>query len=223
MKKQTAKLLILFAIFKNSTFGTIRKSIGDDVAYQLGGQNIIRKKPVSVNDANTTKQQARRTALKRLVNVYRHIQSVVKAGFVQRLAKHSAYNAFMHENLKNAVILAGANATINYPALKVAKGSMPAISLGASPTISGNTLSVTLNNVSDNNLITDNDKQVIVVLSDDNPDRFVTAEFPATATGSHDIDVSNFDSGVDLRVYLFAKSSDGQKTSDSSFVGTVTN
>ena len=40
------------AIFKNSTFGNIRKSIGDDVAYRSGGQNIVRKKPAQVNDAN---------------------------------------------------------------------------------------------------------------------------------------------------------------------------
>lgn len=113
------------AIFKNSTFGSIKKSIGDDVAYKMGGQNIIRKKPASFNDANTVNQQAQRNAFSHAVRFFRENKQYIVNSFPERLQKHSAFNAFMASGSLNAF---SDGADFGFDAaenLVFAKGSLP--------------------------------------------------------------------------------------------------
>jgi hypothetical protein len=48
------------SIFNNSVFGTIKQSFGNGVACRTRGQNVLRTKPASYNDANTLVQRQNR-------------------------------------------------------------------------------------------------------------------------------------------------------------------
>jgi hypothetical protein len=202
------------AIFKNSTFGNIRKSIGDDIAYRMGGQNILRKKPASVNDANSIAQQGRRSALKVLVALYRTIQVAVKTGFVSRKAKHSAYNAFMATNLKDAVGIVNDTATILWNSLLVASGSMPIIGVDDASIDSQNGLELEITNRADNVLLFDADKVVVVAISETNSHVAFVREF-ALGTYVYNMGINGFALNERIQLYAFFKSADGHQTSDS--------
>jgi len=211
--------LILFAIYKNSTFGTMRKSIGDDVAYRMGGQNIVRKKPVSVHDANTVKQQGRRNALSVLVDKYKMLQIVAKKGFVSRDAKHSAYNAFMAVNLKEAVSIVGSQALILYDKINVSKGVLPQPSISQIDTSVNGEVTFNYDNHIDNVLLFDTDSIQIVGVSKDDDVLALNTGVQLDQSNNMSFDISSFDVGSEIAVYAFFQSSDLNKTSDSVYIG----
>ena len=209
------------AIFKNSTFGNIRKSIGDDVAYRSGGQNIIRKKPAQVNDANSFAQRKQRNAMKEVVNLFRAIGAQTKGNFPQRDAKHSAYNAFAGKALKEAIVWSGDQATIDLASLSIAKGTLPMPQVSAFADGSTGSASVTLADLVDNVQLFPNDKLVITKIGNQGsapsaPEKFVLGSALPTA-----IDGFGSISGEVVSIYAHNESENGAKVSDSIYLGTI--
>ena len=209
------------AIFKNSTFGNIRKSIGDDVAYRSGGQNIVRKKPAQVNDANSFAQRRQRNAMKEVVDLFRANGAQIKGNFPQRDAKHSAYNVFAGKALKEAIIFIGDQANINLAGLSVAKGTLPMPQVSAFADQGSGSASVSLANLVDNVQLFPNDKLVITKIGNmgsapSAPEKFVLAMgFPniLNGFGSH--------AGEVVSLYAHHESQNGAKVSDSIYLGTI--
>ncbi|WP_172914070.1 DUF6266 family protein [Capnocytophaga canis] len=210
------------AIFKNSTFGNIRKSIGDDVAYRMGGQNIVRKKPVSVKDANSLAQQQRRNALTEIVKVFRNNSRVIKMGFLETIAKHSAYNAFSSTNLKNAVDFDNENASVNFEKLLVAKGTLPVPVVANFASAEASKITMTVTNQKDDNQLFDEDKIVFVFISESGKsvphviERKLSQNMPTALTAQ------GFETGDTLKVYAFHYANNGAKASDSVYLGSLT-
>ena len=209
------------AIFKNSTFGNIRKSIGDDVAYRSGGQNIVRKKPAQVNDANSFAQRKQRNAMKEVVNLFRAIGAQTKGNFPQRDAKHSAYNAFAGKALKEAIVFSDDQATIDLASLSVAKGTLPMPQVSAFADGSTGSASVTLADLVDNVQLFPNDKLVITKIGNlgsapSAPEKFVLGSaLPTAIYGFGSI------SGEVVSIYAHNESENGAKVSDSIYLGTI--
>lgn len=209
------------AIFKNSTFGNIRKSIGDDVAYRSGGQNIIRKKPAQVNDANSFAQRKQRNAMKEVVNLFRAIGAQTKGNFPQRDAKHSAYNAFAGKALKEAIVFTEDQATIDLANLSVAKGTLPVPQVSAFLDNGSGSASVTIVNLVDNVQLFPNDKLVITKIGNMSsapsaPQKFnLGTTLPTSLTGFGSI------SGEVVSIYAHNESENGSKVSDSVYLGTI--
>lgn len=209
------------AIFKNSTFGNIRKSIGDDVAYRSGGQNIVRKKPAQVNDANSFAQRKQRNAMKEVVNLFRAIGAQTKGNFPQRDAKHSAYNAFAGKALKEAIVFSGDHATINLAGLSVAKGTLPVPQVTAFADNGAGFATVSFTNLVDNVQLFPNDKLVITRIGNlgsapSAPEKFhLGSALPVQITGFG----SNI--GELVSIYAHYQSENGAKVSDSIYLGTI--
>lgn len=209
------------AIFKNSTFGNIRKSIGDDVAYRSGGQNIVRKKPAQVNDANSFAQRKQRNAMKEVVNLFRVIGAQTKGNFPQRDAKHSAYNAFAGKALREAIVFTGDQATIDLASLSVAKGTLPMAQVSAFADSGTGSASVSFADLVDNVQLFPNDKLVITKIGNmgsapSAPEKFVLGSaLPASIAGFGSI------SGEQVSIYAHYESENGAKVSDSIFLGTI--
>ncbi len=209
------------AIFKNSTFGTIRKAIGDDVAYRMGGQNIIRKKPAQINDANSVKQREQRTAMTLIVALFRFLSSLVKTSFPERSARHSAYNVFSSLNVKNAVKKADGSAIVELDKLQIAKGSLPAVVATSFADQGDGTANVTFTNQADGNVLLESDKLIIAKVSADSFKLGKVVEVSLSSTLPTAVDASEFESGEQIAVYAFHKSADLQKVSDSVYLGSI--
>ena len=209
------------AIFKNSTFGNIRKSIGDDVAYRSGGQNIVRKKPAQVNDANSFAQRKQRNAMKEVVDLFRAIGSQTKGNFPQRDAKHSAYNAFASKALKEAINFAGDQAVINLAALSVAKGTLPVPQATAFTDGGSGSATVTLVDLVDNVQLFPNDKLVITKIG--NMGSAPSAPEKYSLNNTLPISIYGFgsNSGELVSIYAHHQSQNGAKVSDSIYLGTI--
>lgn len=209
------------AIFKNSTFGNIRKSIGDDVAYRMGGQNVVRKKPAYVNDPKTEAQQKQRNALAVIVQLFRQNSAKIKKAFVERLSKHSAYNVFSSVNLKNAMSFAGVVASVNFDNLLVSKGSLPIPVIGNFADDGDGTGSFVVTNQRDGNLLFDADKIVLQTISKTSGVMGATSETQLDGAMPNGIDTNGFPAGETIAIYAYHKSANGSKTSDSIYLGTV--
>lgn len=209
------------AIFKNSTFGNIRKSIGDDVAYRSGGQNIVRKKPAQVNDANSFAQRKQRNAMREIVNLFRIIGAQIKANFPQRDAKHSAYNAFASKALKEAVIWNQDEATVDLSSLSVAKGTLPVPQVNTFVDGGSGSASVNLADLVDNVQLFPNDKLVITKIGNEGsapsaPVKYdLGSALPTSITGFGSV------TGELVSIYAHNESENGAKVSDSVYLGTI--
>ena len=209
------------AIFKNSTFGNIRKSIGDDVAYRSGGQNIVRKKPAQVNDANSFAQRRQRNAVREVVNLFRAIGSQTKGSFPQRDAKHSAYNAFAAKALKEAIVWNGDQATIDLASLAVAKGTLPMPQATAFADNGNGSAGVQFADLVDNVQLFANDKLVITKIGNmgsapSAPEKYILgAGTPIVLNGFGAV------AGEVVSIYAHNESENGAKVSDSIYLGTI--
>ena len=207
------------AIFKNSTFGTMRKSIGDDVAYRMGGQNIVRKKPAYVNDAKTKAQIEQRTALALIVALYRSVSVIVRSSFVERLSKHSAFNVFTSVNLRNAIQVLGGNVQINFTKLLFSKGSLPLPASGSVSLSTGGGVAISLNQTPDNISTFPNDNLNIIAVEGGNKAQPVHQRVALSASGTIPTNKFSVDSGQTWWFYAYITSSNGAKSSDSIYIG----
>lgn len=85
-------------ISKGSVWGNIKKSVGSAVGYRLKGQNVVRQKPLSYNDANTLAQQKNRAKQAILVLMYRNFRNMVQRMYSGMPATYSDYNSFVSLN-----------------------------------------------------------------------------------------------------------------------------
>lgn len=209
------------AIFKNSTFGTMRKSIGDDVAYRMGGQNIVRKKPAYVNDAKTGRQLARRDALTQIVAIYRSLSSLVKRTFPERASKHSPFNVFSSVNLKNAFSFSNDSASISFPRLLISKGSLP-VPVGNSVTKDANgNLITSFTHLMDNVNLFKSDYLAIVGIDQKGVQPHYQRFYKLDSSMPSSITNIKFDKGTTVSFYAYHVSATGHKTSDSLYLGEV--
>lgn len=209
------------AIFKNSTFGSIRKSIGDDVAYRSGGQNIVRKKPVQVNDANTMAQRQRRNAMTAVVNLFRIASGQLKQNFPQREAKHSAYNAFSSKALKEAVTFNGEEAQLDLAMLAVAKGSLPVPVCTQFQDNNDGTSTSLFADLVDNINLFPNDKLVITKIGNQGSAPSTVEKYPLGGAMPASIEGFGTVSGELVSIYAHNESENGSKVSDSIYLGTI--
>ena len=209
------------AIFKNSTFGNIRKSIGDDVAYRSGGQNIVRKKPAQVNDANSFTQRKQRNAMREVVSLFRIIGAQVKANYPQREARHSAYNAFASKALKEAIIWNQDQATVDLSSLSVAKGTLPVPQVNAFAPGGVGFTSVDFADLVDNVQLFANDKLVITKIGNEGSAPSAPLKYDLGSVLPPSIAGFGSIPGELVSIYAHNESENGAKVSDSVYLGTI--
>ncbi len=110
------KVICIFATFGNSIAlpnlnKTLQKSM---VTYQLNGQNIVRTKAETINDANSLAQRKVRAINYALQNIYKQVGDAIAVGFPQRDRVHSTLNAIQAANKIGDHSCADIPATFNY-------------------------------------------------------------------------------------------------------------
>lgn len=209
------------AIFKNSTFGTMRKSIGDDVAYRSGGQNIVRKKPAYVNDPQTQAQLNQRGSFSLIIGLFRSLSSILKTSFPERQALHSAYNVFTSINLRNAVLLVGNVTSIIWPSLQIAKGTLKKVVLTDFTDNGNDTATVDIASVVDGVSLFDTDKIKVIGINEAIPSNTVSYTAPAGDGFDQNVALPAGVAGDTCHFYAYHVSNTGAKVSDSLYIGSA--
>lgn len=113
------------AVVQNPLIGRSRGSVSGNVFYTNGGQNVVRSKPVSVKPSNTDRQVAQRAALSTMVLLFSSLSALIRIGFRNKVARLSAYNAFVSKNLTSIFdFTAAPEVTANGSVLKISNGSL---------------------------------------------------------------------------------------------------
>ena len=120
--------------------GTVRGRIGDQVFYVKQGEQNIIKHQTEVSNPQTSRQMYQR-AMFATAGIFfkRGRQQFFKFAFENKKKASSDFNAFMHENIKNAIVFdKTALLTDNYPVIApfvVTKGSLyPVTAIADRPT-----------------------------------------------------------------------------------------
>ena len=115
-------------ISKGSVWGNIKQSVGSAVGYRLKGQNVVRQKPLSYNDANTLQQQKNRTKQAILVVMYRNYRNMVQRMFSGMPATYSDYNSFVSLNHAAVTVEDDLTHSIDRSKIVLSKGNAQNIS-----------------------------------------------------------------------------------------------
>lgn len=110
---------------QNVLIGRASGSVGNATFSTWKGINVLKAKAESVAQPNTPAQQGQKNRMTLIVSVYRLIAAVILFGYKEQAIKKSEYNAFVSDNIMDAIDLDGSQvATMDYPNLSVSKGTI---------------------------------------------------------------------------------------------------
>ncbi len=113
------------AVLKAGILGKFNGSVGNVTGYNLGGQQVIRKKSVDVKDPNTVNQQIQRANMLYAIEIYKVLKPMLQYTLRQREKKQTVFSEFLRLNLNTAIV----NSTVDLDKLIVAKPNSPAVEL----------------------------------------------------------------------------------------------
>ena len=105
------------ATFKAGILGKFNGSVGNITGYNLGGQQVIRKKAVDVKNPNTINQQAQRANMLYAIEIYKVLKPMLQETLKQRAKKQTVFSEFLRLNLNYSII----NSTVDLDKLIIAK------------------------------------------------------------------------------------------------------
>lgn len=90
---------VLGVITQNPWIGRAKQSAGNMTLTTWKGKNVMKTKPLSVENPNTEAQQYQRNTLALFVSIYRQISAAIQIGFKQQAIGMSEYNACAKANM----------------------------------------------------------------------------------------------------------------------------
>lgn len=96
------KVMFILTIVQNTLIGRSKKKIGNAVFTTWKGKNVLKSKPVTVENPKTPNQLMRRDAFKSTVSIFRLAANVIRDGFKSQAIGMSEFNAFSSYALTHA-------------------------------------------------------------------------------------------------------------------------
>ena len=115
------------ATLKAGILGKFNGSVGNITGYNLGGQQVVRKKAVDIKNPSTINQQAQRANMLYAIEIYKVLKPLLQETLKQRAKKQTVFSEFLRLNLNYSII----NATVDMDKLIIAKSNFPEITLSA--------------------------------------------------------------------------------------------
>ena len=115
------------SVAQNPLLGPMRKSMGNFTTTSYNGMNIVRSKAFNKKDAKSEKQLNHRKKVSLIAAMYKSLGGLTKPGFPENSFGKSPYNMFLAANLASAFDQTGEVPVISYPLLVVSKGTLPRI------------------------------------------------------------------------------------------------
>ena len=117
------------SIAENPLTGSMRKSMGNFTMYTYNGMNIVRSKAFTIKDPKTEKQLNMRARMSEIAVMYRKFSPIIDMGFPEREEQQSPQNMFVSANFKTAFVMADTVQVFSYPLMMLAKGSLPRVTI----------------------------------------------------------------------------------------------
>lgn len=112
------------AVTQNPLIGRMKKGVGNLISYTSYGQNVLRSKPLEVNDANSSGQQAQRTVFTKAQTFCRRLLNAINIGFVNYKTNMSAYSFAIGQNMNDAKTGGPPEDDIDLALCSVSKGNL---------------------------------------------------------------------------------------------------
>jgi hypothetical protein len=209
------------AIVQNPITGRTKKKFGTAVFSKQFGKNTMRTKPMDVRNPKTHLQKQQRNKFSILVELARLLMGFIRVTFKQVAVGMSQYNAFVQTNISTAISGAFPNFIIDYSLLIVSKGTLKGVFNGAINSDPGQQLFITWDDNSDNGTGLPTDNAVILVINETKKAIFTDLTSATRADGNIVLTVPSSWVNDTVHVYLSFKLPVQDKTSDSTFIGTV--
>jgi len=205
------------SIAQNPLMGSMRKSMGNFTTMSYNGRNIVRSKAFNLKRKISEAQEEQIQRFSALAGVYNSFGGIIGEGFVENRKGLSAYNRFISANFKTAFTVTGNGAVINYPRLLISKGSLPGVKVSGSVT-GGDGITIRYETQADLPVALPTDMVVAFAEMRTGKLLLTRQERGSEETGSILIPCTNVRAEEIVCCYLFARSADGKKSSDSAFV-----
>ena len=115
------------SIAQNPLLGPMKKSMGNFTVYTLNGMNIVRSKAFKIKDPKSKKQLNVRARITALGKEYRYLSPILNLGFPENSEHKSPQNMFVAANFSTAFELMDEVPVLRYPLMVIAKGSLPEV------------------------------------------------------------------------------------------------
>jgi hypothetical protein len=112
---------------QNGIFGGFSGKIGNVVGCFRYGKYYLRSLPDKVHQPNTVKQLAQRMRFKLIQETLKPLNQFFRLGFGAYAVGRSAYSAAMSYNLEHALMGTYPDISIDYPMIRVSRGSLPGV------------------------------------------------------------------------------------------------
>ncbi|MDD4968393.1 MAG: DUF6266 family protein [Paludibacter sp.] len=205
------------SVAQNPLLGPMRNSMANFTMYTLNGMNIVRSKPFKVKDPKTEKQLNNRARISLFAKTYHKFKSILVLGFPERDVTKSPQNMLVSVNFTTAFVMVDKVPVINYPLLLLAKGSLPKVTITEALTdADGITLKYDALALTPDLNATD---EIIACAGLLNGGLLMARQFIGhKAIGTIHLNHSNLKADDVVCCYVFVRSGDGEKASDSVYV-----
>ena len=205
------------SIAQNPLLGPMKNSMGNFTVYSYHGMNIVRSKAFTIKDAKSEKQLAMRARMTVLASTYRALSRTIRLGFPECCEEKSPQNMFVSVNFRTAFRKTPAGEVISYPRMLISQGSLQGITvLEAGIVDDGLTVRYETDLLSDD--LSPNDELIACALLTTG-ELLITRQIRGYETvGTILLEYPGLHSGNITCCYVFARSWDGKKASDSVYV-----
>jgi len=205
------------SIAQNPLMGPMRKSMGNFTTSSYNGRNVVKSKAFMKKDAKSVLQLAHRLRISLIAGAYQSFGGITNEGFPENSAGKSPYNMFLQANLASAFDPTSEVPVISYPLLQVSKGSIPRIKVTGTM-LSDEGITVHFETGLGLPKVSASDEIIAFARLKRGSLRIVRQPRGSEDTGLIRIPFQKLNEEEVECCYLFARSTDGKKVSNSVFV-----
>ena len=205
------------SIAQNPLLGPMKNSMGNFTMYSYNGMNIVRSKAFRVKDAKSEKQLNVRARMTALGEKYRFFRSVIGLGFPEDSENKSPQNMYVKANYATAFEMMDNKPVLRYPLMAVAKGSLPVVTVTEAG-IEAEGIKIQFDVSALLHDMTAADELIASARLKSGVLLITRQVMGFKATGTIILKYPDLQSGEVECCYLFVRSGDGKKTSNSVFV-----
>jgi len=115
------------SIAENPLVGRMKGSMANFTMYTLNGKNVVRGKAFEIKDARSPDQLVLRERMTLLNEMYSGFESIIRLGFPERHEGLTPQNMFISVNFSTSYEIIDEIQVISYPLLKLSQGSLPKV------------------------------------------------------------------------------------------------
>ena len=205
------------SVAQNPLTGPMRNAMGNVIMYSYNGMNIVRSKPFNPKDPKSEKQLRNRARMSLIADMYKIFKSIITLGFPERDERLVPQNMFVAVNFNTAFVMVDNVPVISYPLMLLAKGSLPKVTiLQAQADADGITINYDAHALTPDLNVND---EVIACASLLTGDLLKVKQFIGfEPIGTIHLTYPNLQAEDVVCCYVFVRSGDGEKASDSVYV-----